>query len=248
MCFRDSQDINYKRFWARLVLRLDNELWTNIIDQSGLFDAQGRSIPLEWVSWTHNSRTITFEKVAAKNKNKSSMFCCNSTNFPQSGFYSNDASKDVMDQRWSALAIDCCTLETLRQSDLSNNSNNSCSNSNNNVENIEGIWDSCSDEVQSKLINSYLVDIVENASQRTPVEIIVTFKNNQKGSLFYIKHKRPQGAKAAAMSSSMSANEMETDQQNSNFENFSRRFSHALLKKMLETPGIEANDYKHAIV
>ena len=77
---------------------------------------------------------------------------------------------------WSALAIDCCTLETLRQSDLSNNSNNSCSNSNNNVENIEGIWDSCSDEVQSKLINSYLVAIVENASQRTPVEIIVTFK------------------------------------------------------------------------
>ena len=114
--------------------------------------------------------------------------------FPQSGAYSNDASKDVMDQRWSALAIDCCTLETLRQSDLSNNSNNSCSNSNNNVENIEGIWDSCSDEVQSKLINSYLVAIVENASQRTPVEIIVTFKNNQKGSLFYIKHKRPQGA------------------------------------------------------
>ena len=149
---------------------------------------------------------------------------------------------------WSALAIDCCTLETLRQSDLSNNSNNSCSNSNNNVENIEGIWDSCSDEVQSKLINSYLVAIVENASQRTPVEIIVTFKNNQKGSLFYIKHKRPQGAKAAAMSSSMFANELETDQQNSNFENFSRRFSHALLKKMLETPGIEANDYKHAIV
>ena len=54
MCFRDSQDINYKRIWARLVLRLDNELWTNIINQSGLFDAQGRSIPLEWVSWTHN--------------------------------------------------------------------------------------------------------------------------------------------------------------------------------------------------
>ena len=54
MCFRESQDINYKRLWARLVLRLDNELWTNIINQSGLFDAQGRSIPLEWVSWTPN--------------------------------------------------------------------------------------------------------------------------------------------------------------------------------------------------
>ena len=49
MCFRDSQDINYKRLRARLVLRLDNELWTNIINQSGLFDAQGRSIPSEWV-------------------------------------------------------------------------------------------------------------------------------------------------------------------------------------------------------
>ena len=47
MCFRDSQDINYKRLWARLVLRLDNELWTNIINQSGLFDAQGRFIPSE---------------------------------------------------------------------------------------------------------------------------------------------------------------------------------------------------------
>ena len=32
-----------------LVLRLDNELWTNIVRQSGLFYAQGRSIPLEWV-------------------------------------------------------------------------------------------------------------------------------------------------------------------------------------------------------
>ena len=53
--------------------------------------------------------------------------------------------------------------------------------------------------------------VVENAPQRTPVEIIVTFKNNQKGSLFYIKHKRPQGAKTAARSSSMSAHEMETD-------------------------------------
>ena len=47
MCFRDSQDINYNRFWARLVLRLDIKLWTKIINQSGLFDAQGRSIPLE---------------------------------------------------------------------------------------------------------------------------------------------------------------------------------------------------------
>ena len=35
----------------RLVLRLDNELWTNIINQSGLFDAQGPSIPLEWVGF-----------------------------------------------------------------------------------------------------------------------------------------------------------------------------------------------------
>ena len=85
MCFHDPQDINYNRFWTRLVLRLDNELWTNIINQSGLFDAQGRSIPLEWVSWTHNGRTITFEKIKAKNKGKSSVFCCNSTNFPQSG-------------------------------------------------------------------------------------------------------------------------------------------------------------------
>ena len=46
----------------------------------------------------------------------------------------------------------------------------------------------------------------------------------------------------------MSANEMETDQQNSNFEIFSRRLSHALLKMMLETQGLEANDYKDAIV
>jgi len=92
------------------------------------------------------------------------------------------------------------------------------------------------------------VAVVENSPQRTPVEIIVTFKNNQKGSLFYIKHKRHQGAKAAARSSSMSANEMETDKQNSNFGNFSRRLSHVLLQKMLETQGLQANDHKHAIV
>ncbi len=45
----------------------------------------------------HNGRTITFEKIKAKNKDKSSMFCCYSTNFPQSKAYRND--KDVMDQR-----------------------------------------------------------------------------------------------------------------------------------------------------
>ncbi len=54
------------------------------------------------------------------------------------------------------------------------------------------------------------------------------------------------------MSSTISANEMETDHQNSNFKNFSRppscRFSHALLQKMLETQGLQASDYKHAIV
>jgi len=44
-----------------------------------------------------NGRTITFEKIKAKNKGKSSVFCCNSTNFPQSKAYRND--KDVMDQR-----------------------------------------------------------------------------------------------------------------------------------------------------
>ena len=70
--------------------------------------------------------------------------------------------------------------------------------------------------------------------------------------MFYIKHKRLQGAKAATMSSTISANEMETDHQNSNFKNFSRppscRFSHALLQKMLETQGLQASDYKHAIV
>ena len=42
MCFHDPQDINYNRFWARLVLRLDNELWANFVNHSGLFDAQGR--------------------------------------------------------------------------------------------------------------------------------------------------------------------------------------------------------------
>ena len=73
-------------------------------------------------------------------------------------------------------------------------------------------------------------------------------KINQKGSLFYIKLKGLQGAKAAAMSSSMSANEMETDEQNSNFGSFSRRLSHVLLQKMLETQGLQASDSKHAIV
>jgi len=243
MFFHDPQDINYNRFWARLVLRLDNELWTNIIDQSGLFDAQGRFIPSEWVSWTHNGKTITFGKVLTKNRGRYSMFCCNSIKFPQVKDYANENVKEGMDGRWLALAVDCYNLETLRWSDF-NCSNNSSSNSNNNVVNFEDIWDICSEEVKTNLVNSYLVAVVEKAPQRTPVEIIVTFKNNQKGSLFYIKHKRPQGAKAAVMS----ANEMETDQQNSNFENFSRRFSHALLKKMLETQGLEANDYKDAIV
>ena len=71
MCFHDPQDINYNRFWARLVLRLDNELWTllwtNIINQSGLFDAQGRSIPLECFFGTHNDKTITSDKMVVKN-------------------------------------------------------------------------------------------------------------------------------------------------------------------------------------
>ena len=133
MCFHDPQDINYDRFWARLVLRLDNELWTNIINQSGLFDAQGRSIPLEWVSWTHNAKTITFGKAFTKNRGKSSMFCCKSTNFPQVKDYANEDVKEEMDDRWLALAVDCYNLETLRWSDLSSNSNNNNNNNNNNI-------------------------------------------------------------------------------------------------------------------
>ena len=49
MCFHDPQDHDYNIFWVRHVLRLVIKLWTNIINQSGLFDAQGRSIPSEWV-------------------------------------------------------------------------------------------------------------------------------------------------------------------------------------------------------
>ena len=190
MCFHDPQDINYNRFWARLVLRLDNELWANFVNHSGLFDAQGRFIPSEWVSWTHNGKTITFGKALTKNRGRYSMFCCNSINFPQVKDYANENVKEGMDGRWLALAVDCYNLETLRWSDF-NCSNNSSSNSNNNVVNFEDIWDICSEEVKTNLVNSYLVAVVEKAPQRTPVEIIVTFKNNQKGSLFYIKHKRP---------------------------------------------------------
>jgi len=84
MCFHDPHDIKYNIFWVRHVLRLDIDLWTSIINETGLFNVQGRPISSEWVSWTHNGRTITFEKVAAKNKGKSSMFCCNSISFPQS--------------------------------------------------------------------------------------------------------------------------------------------------------------------
>ena len=65
MSFRDLQDYHYYRFRARHVLRLDIVLRTNIIDKSGLFDIQGRPVPLEWVSWTHNCKTIT---LVAKNK------------------------------------------------------------------------------------------------------------------------------------------------------------------------------------
>ena len=193
MCFHDPQDINYNRFWARHVLRLDIDLWTKIMNESGLYNVQGRYSSSEWVSLTHNGRAITFEKVAAKNRGKSSMFCCRSVDFPQVGDYANENVKEGMDGRWLALAVDCYYLETLRWSDF-NCSNNSSSNSNNNVENIEGIWESCSDEVKTNLVNSYLVAVVEKVPQRKPVEIIVTFKNNQKGSFFYIKHKRPQGA------------------------------------------------------
>ena len=68
----------------RLVLRLDNELWTNIINQSGLLNVQGRSILFEWASWTHNDKTITSDKIVLKNIRKCSMFCCSSTIFPRS--------------------------------------------------------------------------------------------------------------------------------------------------------------------
>ena len=97
MCFHDPQDHEYNRFWARHVLRLDIDLWTSIINESALFNAHGRPVSSEWVSWTHNAKTITFGKAATKNRCKYSMFCCNSIIFPPSGVYTNDASKDVMD-------------------------------------------------------------------------------------------------------------------------------------------------------
>ncbi len=106
------------------------------------------------------------------------------------------------------------TNNTHNNHNHNNNNNNNSSSSSNNVVNFEEMWDICSEEVKTNLVNSYLVAVVVKAPQRTPVEIIVTFKNNQKGS-----HRLHQSAKAATMSSTISANEMETDNQNTNFGN-----------------------------
>jgi hypothetical protein len=40
MCSIECSD--YNRFWAKNVLRLDLDLWTSIINNSGLFGKQGR--------------------------------------------------------------------------------------------------------------------------------------------------------------------------------------------------------------
>lgn len=68
MCLSDCSD--YKRFWAKNVLRLDFELWTSILNDSGLFGKQGRFLPAEWCSWTKNGKTITFELAFTKNRGK----------------------------------------------------------------------------------------------------------------------------------------------------------------------------------
>ena len=72
---------DYNRFWAKNVLRLDLDLWTSIINHSGLFGKQGRFLSSEWRSWTRNGKTITFESTAMKNKDKHAIFCCYSEEF-----------------------------------------------------------------------------------------------------------------------------------------------------------------------
>ena len=67
MCFSDPQDNHYNRFWARHILRLDIDLWTNTIDESGLFNVQGRYTSSKWVSWTYKGKPLTYKKAVAKN-------------------------------------------------------------------------------------------------------------------------------------------------------------------------------------
>ena len=141
MCFSDCLDHN--RFWVKNVLRLDLDLWTSIINNSGLFDNHGRYLPKEWRSWTRNGKTITFEKATTKNRDKHAMFCCYSEEFAQFKNYGGaDDSIGVMNVRWADLVSACFDLETLRLSDVittthesdicSSSSKSSSSNSNNN--------------------------------------------------------------------------------------------------------------------
>ena len=61
--------------------------------ESDSYNFQDRNSSSEWVSSTHNGKTIIFDKVVAKNESKSSMLCCSSVEFPQVGDYANDTSE-----------------------------------------------------------------------------------------------------------------------------------------------------------
>ena len=102
------------------------------------------------------------------------------------------------------------------------------------------MWDNCSYEVKSKLVNSYLTDEISKQGGKShdkPVEIVVNFRSTA-GSLFFIKHKRD-------LESSENSSNSVAD--NNNFENFKRRISHALLQKILKTQGRGDAAYNEAI-
>ena len=99
----------------------------------------------------------------------------------------------------------------------SSSSSNNNNNNNNNVVNFEDLWESCSYEVRSKLVNIYLTDEISKQGGKPhdkPVEIIVNFRSTA-GSLFFIKHKRD-------LESSESSSNSVAD---NNFETFKRRIS-----------------------
>ena len=100
------------------MLRIDLDLWTSILNNSGLFGDHGRFLPKEWRSWTRNGKTISFEFATTKNRFRRAMFCCYSEEIAQFKSYGegND-SIGVMNTRWMDLVAECFDLETLRLSD-----------------------------------------------------------------------------------------------------------------------------------
>ena len=247
--------------------------WEMIKVRTVLFDSSGHILPTRWQKIVNSTSTNSNSTQAFTIAIETYSIKLDGGKFRTFRLATSDTTTypipaTTFDVRFREYRFECSHIFTLEfppsHDNSSGSSSSSSSNSDTNTDNnsdsnsrssgnsgtvydqhlMRQQWSLANSQIKQELVNNYLVSEIHSqsgSSNNRPVEIVVTFDNNSKGSLFYIKHKRDKGGKSVKA-------HMDVDNINENMlSSFTRRFSHELIRSMLETQGREDSHLKSAI-